>query len=605
MNFLIDSYAPYFIDGGVFGKVAEGINWLFVTLPFSILRMFSIGMLIMQELLDQSDSFAENQQNAYNLSLNVLNNLGGKQIVQGSILALLMTLSAFYLLYKFFVSKQNFSKVLLHYIAVFLLFVFWFGSINTASGSKSGGLFLVESASEIFKGVKNNFTSSSDDFTTIDSEQSLDETPLFNATIKQTFYYVNTGSLDGTMENGEKIDEKKLLEPTGLSKEAKKEFEKDRKKYLDSIKDDNPYLLMSMDKTFDKSVAIGTGGINLAVTSYPALLVNGMLSVIQIIVTILIICAPVFFVVSFIPACQSMLFKFFKLIIGVLFLPVILGVFLAVFFWANKIIDGVFLSAMKLVAKPLITIMSGGIFILTSNVVLVVIKIFLYKTIWKNKYRLLSYFTDNQVNQPEIMEKVSEKANEIRDRAKDVTIGGMEVAAGAYTGNQMLMTDGISRAMPQTDKAMNLGKYHFGEVQNPNSQSGLDEWLSNQEEDSSINGDNKVNDVEFVEVGSDNIKDFESLSADEALDLSLDNNEMATMFDELSEDILRDGDTVSVDNLGEIMFDVEGEEMERFALEQAERETVIERDEYELDREYPEDIFFRDGRMDEMNEEGW
>lgn len=176
---------------------------------------------------------------------------------------------------------------------------------------------------------------------------------------------------------------------------------------------------------------------------------------VQLIITLLIMIAPIFFIISFVSACQSMIFKFFKLLIGFLFLPIILGIFLAVFFWANTIIDTIYLEAMKTVSGPVSTIMSGGIFVLTGNVVLIIIKIILYKTLWKNKYRLLKYFTNNQVREPEILEKV-------RDRTRNVTVGGAEMAVGAYTGNPMLVADGARKAMPQTaDKAMNISQYQF------------------------------------------------------------------------------------------------------------------------------------------------
>lgn len=605
MKYLIDSYAPYYA-GSLLGKVAESINWFFVDMPFFILRFFSIGILLIQEMLDQSEMLMAKQQDAYNLSLTVLNNLGGKQIAKGSILALLILLSAYYLLYNFFVSKKNFSKVLIHYLVVFGLFIFWFGSIATPSGSKSGGTFLVESVSNISKGIKNNFTSASSDFSKISNEQALDNTPLFNATIKQTFYFVNTGSLDGIMENGEKIDEKKLLMPSKLSKEEKKKFEKEREKYIGSIKDDNPYVAMTTEKTMEKLVAIFTGNINLMVTSYPALYVSGMLSVVQLIVTMLIILAPVFFVMSFVPACQTMLFKFFKLLIGILFLPVILGVFLAVFFWANKMIDSVYLNAMKLVSQPLLVIMSGGIFVLVGNVVLIIVKFFLYKSIWKNKYNLLSYFTDNQVEQPEIMEKVNEKATEIKDRAKDVTVGGLEVAAGAYTGNQMLVADGLGKVMPKSDKAMNLGGYRFIDNGNPKAgQNGLDEWLNKQDEDVSDSKNNTLDDVEFVEVGDDSLDKQEMPIEKEGFDHSLDHDKMASMFDELSDTILENGDTISVDNLDELMLDIGEDEIDRLALEQIEKETFSDKTTFDVDREFSEDAFFGQTNEIDLNEEGW
>lgn len=602
MNYLIDGYSAYFADGGILGKVGEGINWLFVELPFFVLRLGAIFMLIIQELLDQSELFSSKQQGAYDISLTVLNNMGGKSIARGSLLAVLLIVSAYYLLYKFFVSRKNFSKVILHYVAIFMLFVFWFGSIPTSNGTKSGGLFLVETTSNVMKDIKNNFTSGSTDFTTSKSDQLLDETPLFNATIMQTFYYVNTGSLDGVMENDEKIDTKKLLMPSGLDKSKKKEFEKERKEYIKSIKDDNPYVVQDMSKTIEKTLAIFVGGVNLMVTSYPALYVNAMLSVIQLIITMLIIIAPVFFVMSFIPACQSMLFKFFKLLIGILFFPVILGVFLAVFFWANKMIDTVYLAGMKLVSQPILTLMSGGIFLLASNLILVVVKIFLYKSIWKNKYRLLDYFTDNQIQQPEILEKVDEKTQEAKDRAKDVTVGGAEMALGAYTGNQMLVSDGANRMMPKVDRAMNMGRYDYSD-EDHKPRTDLDDWVDSQEEERSYTPVDEQSDVEFVDIEP---TDYLDVPMDEMeLDNSLEFDSEGNLYDDISPELFEPADTVSVDNLDEITLETEDEKLDRILLEETEKGDMSIRSEFELDKEFPEDIFFRDEVMSDKQDEGW
>lgn len=591
MKYLIDSYAPYFADGGMLDKLAEGINWLFVDMPFFLLRLSATGILIMQQLLDQSELFMSKQQDAYTLSMTILKNFGGTEIARGSIIALLLMISAYYLLYSFFVSKKNFSKVIIHYLAVFCLFIFWFGSISTPTGTKSGGMFLVDSVNSIATGVKNGFTSGSSDFSTIDSKQSLDETPLFNATIKQTFYFVNSGSLDGEMENGKKIDEKKLLMPSGLSKEKKKTFEKERTEYINSIKDENPYVEVNTNKTMEKLVAIFTGGINTLVISYPALYVNAMLSVVQLIITLLIICAPIFFLMSFVPVCQQMLFKFFKLLIGVLFFPVILGVFLAVFFWANKMIDTVYLNMMKTVASPILTLMSAGIFVLVGNVVLIIVKIFLYRSIWKNKYRLLGYFTDNQVNQPEILEKVQDKVDETKKRGKDMVVGGVETGVGMYTGNQMLVADGVGKVLPN-DKAMNLGRYHFKDngLDEPEGNKGLDEFLDNQDESK----EPSLDDVEFVELDDVPMDEVDPELEVEEIDHSLDKDTMAGMFEELPDEGLEEGTTVSVDNLDEISLDADGELDELRELEQVEQETMREQIDMTVDREFPDDRFFGD-----------
>ena len=80
--------------------------------------------------------------------------------------------------------------------------------------------FFIQSVNSIVKTVQNQFISG----TNYGSDS--DQSPMFDATVKQTFYFVNSGSLDGTMENGEKLDEAKLLQVPNLSKEEKETFKK-------------------------------------------------------------------------------------------------------------------------------------------------------------------------------------------------------------------------------------------------------------------------------------------------------------------------------------------------------------------------------------------
>jgi hypothetical protein len=40
MQYLIDSYSAYTVDGGLLDKGWQVVNWFFVDIPFFILRMF-------------------------------------------------------------------------------------------------------------------------------------------------------------------------------------------------------------------------------------------------------------------------------------------------------------------------------------------------------------------------------------------------------------------------------------------------------------------------------------------------------------------------------------------------------------------------------------
>ncbi|EGO6081710.1 hypothetical protein JX178_002920 [Enterococcus faecalis] len=461
MQYLIDSYSAYTVDGGLLDKGWQVVNWFFVDIPFFILRMFASFFLFCENVLNQSSFFEGKQETVLNMSKDVLNGFGGKGFRGSSLFALAILVSAYYLLYHFFSSRRSFSKVFLHYLAVVVLFGFWFGSVSTSTGTTSGSTFLIQSTNAIAKGVQSTFTTSANLGTEGSKDGEVYQSPIFDATVKQTFNFVNSGSLDGKMENGKKLDESKLLEKPKLSKEEKEKFEKNRKKYIDKIVDDNPYFAQDGAKTMEKAFGVGVGVVNLAVLAVPVTYINIMLNVIQIIVDLLILVFPIIALVSFFPRCQMMMFKFFKSLIGILFLPVVFGIFLSVLFWINKLIDQAFLGLMDKVSSSLLMVMSGGVFLLGTLIVTALVKIILYRKIWKSRYKILSFFSDGQVQQPSFESKMNEKTKETVERTGEIGVGAVKAGIGASTGNLALAADGASHLMPKHDKALNLAKDHF------------------------------------------------------------------------------------------------------------------------------------------------
>ena len=533
MQYLIDSYSAYTVDGGLLDKGWQVVNWFFVDIPFFILRMFASFFLFCENVLNQSSFFEGKQETVLNMSKDVLSGFGGKGFRGGSLLALAILISAYYLLYHFFSSRRSFSKVFLHYLAVVVLFVFWFGSVSTSTGTTSGSTFLIQSTNAIAKGVQSTFTSSANLGTEGSKDGEVYQSPIFDATVKQTFNFVNSGSLDGKMENGKKLDESKLLEKPKLSKEEKEKFEKNRKKYIDKVVDDNPYFAQDGAKTMEKAFGVGVGVVNLAVLAVPVTYINIMLNVIQIIVDLLILVFPIIALVSFFPRCQMMMFKFFKSLIGILFLPVVFGIFLSVLFWINKLIDQAFLGLMDKVSSSLLMVMSGGVFLLGTLIVTALVKIILYRKIWKSRYKILSFFSDGQVQQPSFESKMNEKTKETVERTGDIGVGAVKAGIGASTGNLALAADGASHLMPKHDKALNLAKDHFidDNGQFAGVKTGLNSLLnrSTQEEQQPFK-DDMLPEEEIAEVEEPTNVDNEELEEieDKALTDEVDNFEDST-----------------------------------------------------------------------------
>lgn len=535
MQYLIDSYSAYTVDGGLLDKGWQVVNWFFVDIPFFILRMFVSFFLFCENVLNQSSFFEGKQETVLNMSKNVLSGIGGKGFRGGSLLALAILISAYYLLYHFFSSRRSFSKVFLHYLAVVILFGFWFGSVSTSTGTTSGSMFLIQSTNAIAKGVQSTFTSSANLGTEGSKDGEVYQSPIFDATVKQTFNFVNSGSLDGKMENGKKLDEGKLLEKPKLSKKEKAKFEDERSTYIKNNEKDNPYFSQDGAKTMEKAFGVGVGLVNLAVLAVPVTYINIMLNVIQIIVDLLILVFPIIALVSFFPRCQMMMFKFFKSLIGILFLPVVFGIFLSVLFWINKLIDQAFLGLMDKVSSSLLMVMSGGVFLLGTIIVTALVKIILYRKIWKSRYKILSFFSDGQVQQPSFESKMNEKTKETVERTGEIGVGAVKAGIGASTGNLALAADGASHLMPKHDKALNLAQDHFidDNGQFAGVKTGLNSLLNRytQEEQQPLK-DDLLTEEEIVKVEEPTNVDNEELEEieDKALTDEVDN------FEDLTDD---------------------------------------------------------------------
>ena len=223
----------------------------------------------------------------------------------------------------------------------------------------------------------------------------------------------------------------------------------------------------------------------------------------------------------------------FKSLIGILFLPVVFGIFLSVLFWVNKLIDQTFLGLMDKVSSSLLMVMSGGVFLLGTLIVTALVKIILYRKIWKSRYKILSFFSDGQVQQPSFESKMNEKTKETVERTGEIGVGAVKAGIGASTGNLALAADGASHLMPKHDKALNLAKDHFidDNGQFAGVKTGLNSLLnrSTQEEQQPFK-DDMLPEEEIAEVEEPTNVDNEELEEieDKALTDEVDNFEDST-----------------------------------------------------------------------------
>ncbi|EHQ8834037.1 hypothetical protein KI096_002275 [Enterococcus faecalis] len=568
MQYLIDSYVAIFEDGNLFDKPAEIVNWLFVDVPFFLLRMVASVFLFIEDLANQSSFFKGMRTTVFNMSKNILNGFGGSHVKSGSLLALAITLSAFYLMYYFFFSRRSFLKVFLHYLAVIALFGLWFGHVETNNGKTyTGATFVADTVSNFVGSIQSKFISggnlASSSSSSGENGEGVYQSAIFDATVGQTFNFVNSGSLDGKMENGKKLDKDKLLQKPGLSKEEKQDWERNKGEYIKE-NEDNPYFEPKINKTMEKSFAIGVGFVNLFVLAVPIMYINFLLTLVELGANLLILVFPLIVLLSLFPRCQMIMFKFFKTLLGVLFLPALYGIFMSVLLWINGLIDGLFVNVIGKISGALLLVLSGSVITLGTLIVTVLLKVFVYRKLWKNRYKVLEFFTDGQLKEPSFEKKVSEKMEKVKDRALELGHGAVETYAGATTGNIGMAVDGMNKIMPEQDKALNLSDSRFEEetgVTEPFDEEmpEMDDVLEDGEAFDELEGDEELEDSALL----DGMDDFDEEPEDSAL---FDETEA---FDEIPEE-------VSVEDLDKSL-----EEMDMPVLD--EQEIQLTDDELDVD----------------------
>lgn len=523
MQYLIDSYVAVFEDGGLFDKPMEIVNWLFVDVPFFLLRMVTSVFLFIEDLSNQSSFFEGMRTTVFNMSKNILNGFGGSNVKSGSLLALAITVSAFYLIYHFFFSQRSFLKVFLHYLVVIALFGLWFGNVETNNGKTyTGATFVVNTVSNFVDSIQSKFISggslSSSGGSSGENGEGIYQSAIFDATVGQTFNFVNSGSLDGKMENGKKLDKDKLLRKIG---ESKGDWEKERNEYVGKNKD-NPYFEPKINKTMEKSFAIGVGFVNLFVLAVPIMYINFLLTLVELGANLLILIFPLIVLLSLFPRCQMIMFKFFKTLLGVLFLPALYGIFMSVLLWINGLIDSLFVNAIGKISSGLLLVLSGSVITLGTLIVTVLLKVFVYRKLWKNRYKALEFFTEGQLKMPSFEKKVSEKMEKVEERALELGHGAIKTYVGTTTGNIGMAVDGINKIMPEQDKALNLSDSRFEE------ETGAVEPFDEENEEM----------LEMEDVLEDGLEDgeaFDELEEEEELEDSALLDEMDA-FDEEPED---------------------------------------------------------------------
>lgn len=347
MEYRLFLESPGMMD--VIGKMWNMLQMVLVEFPFMLLRIIVSSIRFLLDLLDWSNDFSNMRKMFFDQSRFIYQGfVGGSngRISTNSLAFSFLMIAIFYLTWHFFFGKGNFSKKAIHVVIVVLLGFAYFGNINTEKGAVSGGMYLFETVDNVSNGLKKGiitgFTAGTD--TDSDDERKGYVQYFEDYIVKSTFYYINSGSANGEYQRGKKLDENKLVPSNDLTQEELEKFKKEREDYLGEIAKENPYVRNTQDYLVQKAVMVALGYGNVVVLGFPILFTNLTISAFQLILLLFILLFPLALIASFIPFMRNAAFRFLKMMLGILFLPVLLAFLLSVIFYLNKVIDTLILA---------------------------------------------------------------------------------------------------------------------------------------------------------------------------------------------------------------------------------------------------------------------
>lgn len=436
----------------VIGKIWSVMQTFLIELPFAFLRIITSCITFVLDLLDVSAKIQDERSLFFEQSKDIyLKFIGGSngRISTGSLGFILLMMALMYLTWHFFFGKGGFAKKALHVIVVVSLGFAYFGNFTVQGTQMSGGMYLFNTVDNVSEQLKSQMITT---FSLGQSDESLTSQDGYgeyykNYIILNSFNYINSGNTNGEYATGKKIDHSKLIPAENLSAKDKKSFYKEREGYLKEIAEDNPYVQNTADKMVDKMFMIALSYANAATLGFPVVYANVTLSAFQFIFLVLVLLFPLALLLSFIPFFRNAAFRILKMMIGILFMPVLIGFMLGIFFYLNGVVDNFVLSkAADVLGVPVAMAALGGTSLIVVMLVLIVIKAVLFTLIWKNKGKLLKLVSDNRLDDT-IVNAPMNKIQEVGEKAVDTGTNVVQSVAGAYTGNPQLMLSGVNGLM--------------------------------------------------------------------------------------------------------------------------------------------------------------
>lgn len=436
-------------------------NEIFVNFPFFLLNLVVGFFSLMIRIFEKIDLYGSYKQYVYTGSKAIWQSFTGAAsgIAQGSLIFLILMTLGFYLFFCFVLSSGNFSRKLLHVLAIVGLGFAWFG---TVSGT-SGGLYILDTVDGLADIVTQKITNISvpyGDNQNLKIGESMADSYIAETSYK-AYLFVNTGQENGKYKNRqtskeEPFDDSKVLGSLTDSGKFKAVSTADRNDYLkmgngaDEDKEQNRWVSAVPDYIPIKFFYILFKIIEAIVIAIPIVLVQLLNLIAQGLVLIMILLFPVALLVSFIPRMQDTLFGVFKIMFGGLTFPAITSLLILSIFYLEKMTEGLLLKGFTGAIGSYSSLSTfEGLFRLMVGVMG---KAAVYFLLWKYKGELIELLlgSRSKVIVTQVDDKMKQAVTDGRDRlvkASKNTFEGAQkstayLLAGAGLGAGIVATSG-------------------------------------------------------------------------------------------------------------------------------------------------------------------
>lgn len=436
-------------------------NEIFVNFPFFLLNLVVGFFSLMIRIFEKIDLYGSYKQYVYTGSKAIWQSFTGAAsgIAQGSLIFLILMALGFYLFFCFMLSSGNFSRKLLHVLAIVGLGFAWFG---TVSGT-SGGLYILDTVDNLADIVTQKITNISVPYgnnQNLKVGESMADSYIAETSYK-AYLFVNTGQENGKYKNRqtskeESFDDSKVLGSLTDSGKFKAVSTADRNDYLkmgngaDEDKEQNRWVSAVPDYIPIKFFYILFKIIEAIVIAIPIVLVQLLNLIAQGLVLIMILLFPVALLVSFIPRMQDTLFGVFKIMFGGLAFPAITSLLILSIFYLEKMTEGLLLKGFTGAIGSYSSLSTfEGLFRLMVGVVG---KAAVYFLIWKYKGELIELLlgSRSKVIVTQVDDKMRQAAANGKEKLSKASISAFEGAqkstayllAGAGLGAGIVATSG-------------------------------------------------------------------------------------------------------------------------------------------------------------------